>query len=89
MSKLKRKGKIFVDYLRNQRGATAISPYSTRARRDAPVAVPLHWDELSNDYKDNHYTIQTLPSRLKHLKKDPWEDFFKIKQSLKLDKFMK
>lgn len=85
-SKEKRKGKIFIDYLRNQRGATAISVYSTRARQDAPVAVPLAWDELTNKIKDTSYTIHTLPSRLNELTKDPWQDFFKIKQSLRLDK---
>jgi bifunctional non-homologous end joining protein LigD len=46
MSKAKRKGKIFIDYLRNQRGSTAVMPYSARARENAPVAVPITWDEL-------------------------------------------
>ena len=46
MSKAKRKGRIFVDYLRNGRGATAIAPYSPRARGTAPIAVPVSWDEL-------------------------------------------
>jgi bifunctional non-homologous end joining protein LigD len=83
MSKIKRKGKIFVDYLRNQRGATSVSAYSTRARRSAPVSVPIGWDELTNNRKDTYFTIQTLPARLKKIKKDPWKDFFRIKQSLK------
>ncbi|CEK10056.1 DNA ligase D [Legionella hackeliae] len=85
MAKAKRKGKIFVDYLRNQRGATAISAYSTRARLHAPVATPIHWDELTNDIKDTFYTIHTLPQRLKKLKDDPWKEFWNIKQSLRLD----
>ena len=84
MSKSKRKGKIFVDYLRNQRGATAICAYSTRAREHAPVSVPLDWDELTNNIKDTSFTVKTLPKRLKNLKKDPWRDFFKVKQALKL-----
>ncbi len=46
MSKAKRKGKIFIDWLRNQRGATAVLPYSARAREGAPVAVPVAWNEL-------------------------------------------
>ena len=53
MSKAKRVGKIFVDYLRNQRGATAVLPYSARAREGAPVAVPIAWGELA-DMKDAH-----------------------------------
>lgn len=84
--KLKRKGKIFIDYLRNKRGATAIAPYSTRARSGAPVATPLRWEELSDQAEDNIYTIFSLSARLQKLKKDPWHDFFKIKQSLNLGK---
>jgi bifunctional non-homologous end joining protein LigD len=53
MSKAKRVGKIFVDYLRNQRGATAVLPYSARARAGAPVAAPIAWNELK-DVKDAH-----------------------------------
>jgi bifunctional non-homologous end joining protein LigD len=86
MNKVKRKNKIFIDYLRNQRGATAIAPYSIRARKGAPCAVPLAWDELTNNIRDTSYNIETVIKRLKSLKKDPWADFFKIKQSLKLDK---
>lgn len=86
MSKSKREGKIFIDYLRNQRDATAIGAYSSRARIHAPVATPIDWDELTDDIKDTSFNIFTLPERLKQLKKDPWEDFWKIgkKQSLKI-----
>lgn len=76
ISKTKRTGKIFIDYLRNQKGATAIVPYSTRARKGAPVATPLRWEELSNHAEDNQYTLFTLPVRMRKIKKDPWEDFF-------------
>ncbi|MBA3535416.1 MAG: DNA ligase D [Tatlockia sp.] len=85
MSKSKRVGKIFIDYLRNQRTATAVAVYSTRARLHAPVSTPLFWDELSDHIEDNSYTIKTLPNRLNQLKEDPWNDFFKIRQSLRLD----
>jgi bifunctional non-homologous end joining protein LigD len=87
MSKSERKGKIFIDYLRNQRGATAVAPYSTRARIHAPVSTPIDWDELTNKREDTFFTIISLPKRLAKLKKDPWADFFKIRQSLKLDKY--
>lgn len=83
MSKAKRKGKIFIDYLRNTRGATSVSAYSTRARIYAPVSVPLAWSELSDNSKDNYFTISNLAKRLEKLSKDPWRDFFKIKQTLK------
>lgn len=86
MTKSKRSKKIFVDYLRNQRTATAVGAYSTRARLHAPVSTPLSWDELGDDIEDNSYTIKTLPKRLEQLREDPWKDFWNIKQSLRLDK---
>jgi bifunctional non-homologous end joining protein LigD len=77
-----RVGKIFVDYLRNQRGGTAICNYSTRARKGATVAWPLAWDELKSLPTAAPYTVKTLPARLKKLKTDPWEDYFKTRQSI-------
>ncbi|WP_133135927.1 DNA ligase D [Legionella rowbothamii] len=88
MTKSKRAGKIFVDYLRNQRTATAIAAYSTRARPHAPVSTPLAWEELSTRIEENSYTIKTLPKRLEQLKEDPWQDFWLIKQSLRLDQLV-
>jgi bifunctional non-homologous end joining protein LigD len=85
MSKAKRKGKVFVDYLRNQRGATAVASYSTRARSGAPIATPLSWDELSVKLKPNQFTIENIHARLKKGFKDPWKDFFKVKQSITRD----
>ena len=76
MSKQKRKGKIYVDYLRNGRGATAVAAYSTRAKPGAPVSVPLAWDELSVDMRSDHFTIGNLQDRLGRLRKDPWKDYF-------------
>jgi bifunctional non-homologous end joining protein LigD len=77
-----RVGKIFVDYLRNQRGGSAIVNYSTRAKEGAPVACPLAWDELKSLTVAAPYTIKTLPARLKRLKRDPWEGFAKTRQSI-------
>ena len=57
MSKAKRKGKIFIDWLRNQRGATAVVPYSARARSGAPVAVPIAWNELEAIDRADAFTI--------------------------------
>jgi len=88
MTKSRRKNKIYIDYLRNQRGATAIAPYSTRARIHAPIATPLAWDELTDNVEDTYFTLKTLPQRLATLKKDPWQDFFKTKQSLNLKKWL-
>ncbi|MBN1461312.1 MAG: ATP-dependent DNA ligase, partial [Armatimonadetes bacterium] len=78
MSKAKRGGKIFVDYVRNNRGATAIAPYSTRARESATVAVPLRWAELSGRVRPDTYTVNDLANRLRRLKGDPWEGYFGI-----------
>ena len=83
MSKAKRKGKIFIDYLRNARTATAISAYSTRARASAPVSVPLSWDELATDVREDHFTIRNVPQRLSRLRRDPWEGYEKLRASLK------
>jgi len=77
-----RVGKIFVDYLRNQRGGSSICNYSTRARTDAPVATPLRWDELKRLESGAPYTAKTLPARLKRLKTDPWDGFFATRQSI-------
>lgn len=82
MSKQKRKGKIYIDYLRNARGATAVAAYSTRARPGAPVSVPLAWDELSVDMRSDHYTIANLPDRLSQLRQDPWKDYFSTHQRI-------
>jgi bifunctional non-homologous end joining protein LigD len=82
MSKAARGGKIFIDYLRNGRGATAIVPYSTRARPGATVSVPLTWKELTADMHSDHFTIRNLPERLSSLKRDPWHGFDLVRQGL-------
>jgi bifunctional non-homologous end joining protein LigD len=82
VSKARRKRKIFVDYLRNARGATFIAPYSTRARQGAPVAVPLEWDELDPKLKPDHFTLRNIAARLKSLRRDPFERLAKLEQRL-------
>jgi bifunctional non-homologous end joining protein LigD len=81
MAKAKRKGLIFVDYLRNERGSTAIAPYSTRARDGAPVATPVGWDELDAIEAANAFTVKTLPTRLRQVG-DPWPGYFDARQSI-------
>ena len=71
--KEKRKNKIFIDYLRNQKSATFVAPYSVRLRKNAPVSMPIAWNELDK-IKPNEITIYKAIKRLK--KKDPWKDFF-------------
>jgi bifunctional non-homologous end joining protein LigD len=70
--KARRRERVFIDYLRNSREATAIVPYSTRARAGAPVAVPLSWSELSSLKASNQYTVKNLSQRLSMLSGDPW-----------------
>jgi bifunctional non-homologous end joining protein LigD len=82
MSKAARKGKIFIDYLRNGRAATAVAPYSTRAKPGATVSAPIAWEELTASLHSDHFTIENVPARLSKLKKDPWADIAKTKQSI-------
>ncbi len=84
IAKAKRRGKILVDYLRNQRGATAVAPYSTRARAGAPVAMPLAWDELSPAVGPAYFTVANAVARLANLTGDPWQDFRKAEAPLDL-----
>jgi len=80
IAKKARKGRIFVDWMRNARGATAVSAYSLRAREDAPVSMPIAWDELKRVLPASI----TMGKALRRLKgDDPWENFGKVKQSLR------
>lgn len=76
-SKAKRKGRIFIDWLRNERGATAILPYSPRARKGAPVAVPVGWSELSRLKAAAAFDTVAVLKRLKSAKTDPWPNYWK------------
>jgi bifunctional non-homologous end joining protein LigD len=83
MSKAKRAGKIFIDYLRNARTATAVCAYSSRARAGAPVSVPLRWDELATDVRGDYFTIRNVPQRLRRLRKDPWNGYEEARAPLR------
>lgn len=94
LRKEKRGGKVFVDYMRNSYGQTSIAPYSLRARKGAPIATPLSWEEMRNaSTNPSRYDIKNIFRRLSRID-DPWKDINKDKQSLtkaqrKLDKIKK
>ena len=73
MSKAKRTGKIFLDYLRNDQFSTAVAPLSPRARPHAPVSMPITWSQVKNGLDPMQYTIQTVPQLLK--KSKAWSDY--------------
>ena len=74
--------KIFVDYLRNGRGATAVASYSLRARDGAPVAMPLAWSELGALKRGDAFDLVEVPKRLKRRRKDPWAGIDDLRQDL-------
>lgn len=74
-SKARRRGRVFLDFLRNDRGATAVASYSLRARPDAPVAVPIRWAELNAALRGDRYRADNLFRRLGALEDDPWQGF--------------
>ena len=82
IKKAARGNKIFVDYLRNSREATAVCAYSTRARPGATVSVPVTWEELGKQKAPNAFSVKNLPKRLAKLRKDPWAGIDKLKQKL-------
>jgi bifunctional non-homologous end joining protein LigD len=82
MAKAARRGKIFIDYFRNQRGATSVAAYSTRARPGAPVSTPVAWDELDAVPGPGHFTIANVPRRLAQLPADPWAGYARLAQVL-------
>ena len=82
MSLKKREGRIYVDYLRNGRGATSISAYSTRRRPGAPVSAPLRWDELRPGAGPDRYTVSNMRERLSQLAEDPWQGYDEVRQEI-------
>jgi bifunctional non-homologous end joining protein LigD len=81
MSKADRKGRIFIDWLRNERSATAIAPYSTRAREGGPIATPVGWDELEELDAANTFHMADILKRI-DAGTDPWREIGKVRQSL-------
>ena len=82
MSKAARTGKIYLDYLRNERGATAVAPYSMRARSGLPVSVPLEWKELTGAQARPDYSISNLAEWQDRLRRDPWSSMLTLQQSI-------
>src|SRR6185437_7528045 len=81
-TKAKRNNRIFIDYLRNSREATAVAPYSTRARPGAAVSTPVTWAELGKLKSAAQFTVRNLAQRLSRLRTDPWAKITKTGQSL-------
>ena len=77
-----RRGRIYIDYLRNDPTSTAVAPYSTRSRDGATVSVPLSWDEVVPTLDPATFNVRTVPDRVANLKVDPWEGVVQLKQEL-------
>ncbi|WP_263365270.1 DNA ligase D [Edaphobacter bradus] len=85
MTKAARKGKIYLDYLRNERGATAVAAYSPRARLGAAVSMPLSWDELKAADERPVFRAADFPKWKTRLKKDPWKEIERVRQRVRLE----
>ncbi|TFW01932.1 DNA ligase D [Oxalobacteraceae bacterium OM1] len=82
MGKQNRVGKVFIDYLRNQRQASTIAVFAARARPGMGVSTPILWEELDQVNGGDHWNIETLPQRLATLQGDPWEEYAQTRQSI-------
>jgi bifunctional non-homologous end joining protein LigD len=89
MSKKLRKNKIFVDYLRNGYGATAVVPYSLRAKPLSAIALPLEWTELRRIKGPQEFTMKKALRKIKSRKRDPWQGLLKMKQKINILKPVK
>ena len=86
VSKAQREGRILIDYLRNNRGATSVAAYSTRARANVPVSAPIRWEELDARLTPDAYTVKNLLRRLASMRRDPWAGYDEVRQSLPVEK---
>jgi bifunctional non-homologous end joining protein LigD len=82
MSKAKRPGRIFIDYLRNGRGATSVVAYSLRARPGAPASAPVSWEHLEPDIRPDSVTLRSAPDWLRALRSDPWAGYQEARRPL-------
>lgn len=82
MAKRARHGRIYIDYLRNGRGATAVGLYTPRARPGAPVSMAVSWDEIEKGVRPDEFTVETVPQRLAARAADPWAEIGKLRQSV-------
>jgi len=83
VSKAKRRGKIFIDYLRNGYGATFVSPYTARARAGAPIAMPIEWKDIART-RPSAFTLKKLLKDPSPLRRDPWPGYAECRQKLDL-----
>ncbi len=85
-TKSKREGRVFVDYLRNSRGATSVAALSTRAREGAPVSMPVSWEEVAEAVAPDAFTLNIIGERLagwrRNTRLDPWREYFSVRQSI-------
>ncbi len=84
-SKAARKGKIYIDYLRNGKGSTAIAPWSSRAREGAPISLPVSWEDSAKLKSGNAVSIRDAVSIANDMRVDPWADMLKSRQRLTSD----
>jgi bifunctional non-homologous end joining protein LigD len=81
-SKAKRSGKVFVDYLRNADGATAVAAYSLRARPGLPVSMPIAWSQLERDVRGAYFNVRNATEVVQQRTSDPWAEYDAVKQGL-------
>jgi bifunctional non-homologous end joining protein LigD len=81
-SKAARKGLIFIDWLRNTRGATSIAPWSTRAREGAPISAPISWDQLDDLKSGEQFRLKNVLTLVRGRGSDPWASLLGARQRL-------